>query len=137
LRLAIEQSAILSARNQLALAQLQLQEAAVTRLSQQYDEVRSRNVRTTAQKLRLATQLRDLESKRNSADAAIRGMLEQQMQDLKIQLDEVASMEQDPRESELAAQLNEARSGLAGSRTRITELERALDAAIQAGIKGR
>lgn len=41
LRLAIERSTLLGARTQLAIGLLQLQDAALVRLSQQYSEVRS------------------------------------------------------------------------------------------------
>jgi uncharacterized coiled-coil DUF342 family protein len=133
LRIQIERSTLLSARTQLAVCELQLQEAAVARLTQQYNEVRSGNGVVSARRSQLAEKVQELEFKKTTGDPALRGLVEMQLKQAKVDLGEAiaADQERSAKESEVTSQLNAARSGAADARNRIAELQRMLDAASQ------
>ncbi len=138
LRLAIERSTLLNARTQLAISQLQMQETAVARLSTQLNDTRQSS---QAKRLAmLADHIAEREGKRGSPEFASppqRQRLEDEIKNMKYELEMVQTMEvqRAAREGELAAQLQQAQNQIAGSRARIDEMERALDAAIQPLLK--
>lgn len=133
LRAAIERSTLLSARTQLATSQLQVQEAAVVRLTAQLNETRALAPGTTHRAAQIAEWIKQAEQDRSNPPAAV----ETKLRELKIELDKAAAVEAQraARESELATQLQQTQSQLADSRARIAEMERTLDAAIQQMLK--
>lgn len=132
LRLSIERSTLLAARTQLTVGELQLQDAAVARLTQQYNEARSGSEARTVRRNQLTERVQELELKRSAGDPATRGIVELQLKQAKDDLGEAtaADQERSARTSELAAQLNVARSAMTDARNRVAELQRALDLAI-------
>jgi hypothetical protein len=138
LRLAIERSTLLSARTQLAVSQLQVQETAVARLTSQLNEVRTQAPGAMGNKARIGEFIKQTEQQRTTAsnpqDAL---MMETKLKELKVELDQATAVEQlrSTREGELAVQLQTALNQIADSRGRIAEMERALDAAIQQLLK--
>jgi chromosome segregation ATPase len=91
----------------------------------------------STQRNQLAEKVKDLEVRRTTAEASARGIYELQFQQAKLDLEQAtaADQERSARQAELASELNQARSGMADARSRIAELERALDAAIQQLVK--
>ena len=132
LRLAIERSTLLNARTQIALSQLQMQETVIVRLTSQLNEVRAQAPGMTGHKARVAEQLESIQ--RNPVNAQ---MWETKIKELKLELDQATSVEQNraAREGELTMQLQQAQNQVAASRSRIQEMDRALDAAIQQLLK--
>jgi chromosome segregation ATPase len=140
LRLAIERSTLLGARTQLAIGQLQLQDATVSHLAQQYNEARSSSASMNIRRNQLTEQIRELEQKRTSPEYTTpktRTELDDQIQQMKFELEGSATLMQfqSAKEGELAAQLQAAQSQIAGTRSQIAEMERSLDAAIQQLLK--
>jgi predicted nucleic acid-binding Zn-ribbon protein len=138
LRLAIERSTLLNARTQLAVSQLQLQEQSVARLTTQLGDVRARGAEGGGLIKRLAEEIQDTEQARAKAtDPNMARALEHQIRESKGRLEQFTAMEaqRSAREGELATQLQQAQNQIAGSRARIEEMERALDAAIQQMLK--
>jgi len=136
LRLAIERSTLLGARTQLAIGELQLQESAVARISQQYNDMRSAGLGAASHLNQVAENVKTMEQWLSGPDYAdprkhedLEGMIRQR----KVELEGLTSAEQQrsAREGELAAQLQAAQNQVSEARTRIAEMERALDAAIQ------
>jgi hypothetical protein len=134
LRIAIERSTLLSTRTQLAVSQLQLQETAVARLTSQLSDVRMQAPGTAGQKARVAEFIRQTEQQRTTADPLI---VETKLRELKAELEQATAMETNraAREGELAIQLQTAQNQIADSRSRIAEMERALETAIQQLLK--
>jgi hypothetical protein len=135
LRLAIERSTLLGARTQLAISQLQLQETSIARLTQQLNDIRMSAPSIARRRTEAEQQLKRLEE-------LVPGKPEYEqakelIPHLKLELEEATTMEQQrsAREGELAAQLQAAQNRIADSRSRIEEMERALDAAIQQMLK--
>lgn len=127
---------LLGVRTQLAIGQLQLQEAAVVRLTQQYYEVRSNGPGAISRVSQLAENVRSLEqwlARPENADPRkheeVAGMIRQRKIDLEGLT--TAELQRSAREVELATQLQAAQNRLSDSRDRIAEMERALDVAIQ------
>jgi hypothetical protein len=138
LRMAIERSTLLNARTQLAVSQLQLQEQSVARLTSQMDGIRTQAPWSTMMKARAAEGIKDLEQRRaTTSDPKIQQQIEAEIKEAKFQLEQAASMETTrlAREGEISLQLQQAQSQIADSRSRIAEMERALDAAIQQMLK--
>ena len=136
LRLAIERSTLLGARMQLSLSQLQLQETALTRVSQQYNDVRTTGASTNVRKNRLAEEIKGLEQQLTAPEVAnspTHLQLEAQIKQDKFEFEEMTATEQirSAREGELSVQLQAAQAQIADTRNRIAEVERALDAALQ------
>lgn len=134
LRMAVERSTLLSARTQLAISQLQIQEATAARIAQQYSEVRSGHVAASTRRDALAGEVKDLELKRaQEPHTGVATSAAVQLAKAKSDLEAATVTEQEwsAKESDLAPQLNQARSGVADARGRIAELERTVDAAIQ------
>ncbi len=140
LRLAIERSTLLGSRTQLAISQMQLQDTALARIAQQYHDVRITGASTNLRKNQAAEEIKSLEEHKTDpefADPQKREMLDQQLKQAKFQLEELTATEQlrSAREGELAVQLQAAEAAIAESRSRIAEMEKALDAAIQQLLK--
>jgi hypothetical protein len=137
LRLAIERSTLLNARTQLAISQFQLQEQSVARLTTQLSEVRARGAEGGGMLKRLAQEIQETEQRRTTADPKIARELDDHIRDMKARLEQFTAMEttRSAREGELTVQLQQAQSNIAASRSRIDEMERALDAAIQQMLK--
>jgi predicted nucleic acid-binding Zn-ribbon protein len=140
LRLAIERSTLLGARTQLALGQLQMQETAVARLSQQLNDVRVPAPEMAGRRARLTEEIRNLEQQRGAPqipNGPTKDDIELKIKEEKIALDQAnaAELNRSMREGELTAQFQAAQGQIADSRNRIAEMERALDAAIQQLLK--
>lgn len=136
LRLAIERSTLLGARTQLAIGQLQFQEAAVLRLGQQFNEVRSAGRSAASHINQVAENVRTLDqwlTRQDYAEPKKHEDLEGMVRQRKAELEGLTAAEQQrsARESELAGQLQTAQREVADSRSRIADMERALDAALQ------
>jgi hypothetical protein len=135
LRMAIERSTLLNARTQLAVSQLQLQETAVARITQQLNDIRMSAPSIAHRKAQAEAEIKRIEGLTPGKPEY------EQAKDvvphLKLELEEFAITEQQrsAREGELAAQLQAAQNQIADSRSRIAEMERALDAAIQQILK--
>jgi hypothetical protein len=133
LRVAIERSTLLNARTQISLSQIQLQETVAARVKQQLDEVRAQAPGSNGHKAMLAARLDD--TQRHPITPA--DMWELKLKELKVDLEQATAQEavRAARESDLAMQLQQAQSQIADARSRIAEMERALDAAIQQMLK--
>ena len=138
LRLAIERSTLLNARTQLAVSQLQLQETSLSRIKQQLDDARAQAPGLNGQKVRIAETIKQLEHNRTLVSESREASdLEARIKEMNLELDQANAMEQvrAARESDLAIKLQTAQAEIVDSRTRIAEMERALDAAIQQMLK--
>ena len=133
LRLAIERSTLLGTRTQIALTRLQMDEGTAAKLSQELNDVRRQAVSLGARKAQIAERIKNLEATNPPAASPL--LLE--IKQSKLELEEVAADEQvrNARESEIAAQFQAVQNQLAESRARISEMERALDGAIQQLLK--
>jgi len=136
LRLALERSTLLSSRTQLAVSQLQLQESSVTRLQQQYNEVRSGSAAAALRRNDLADRIKQAEG-RLASQASRDPMYEYQLTQEKLEYSTATAAEQEraAKEAEVATELRDAQNRVAESRARISDLEKALDAAIQQLLK--
>ena len=130
LRLAIERSSLLSARTQLIVTELQVHEAAVARLTQQYYDVRTSSEVLRARRSQLTEKVQELEAKVPSASA---GYYEKEIKQAKAELGDAVDADQksSARESEVASQLHAEQAALADARSRMAELRQQLDSAIQ------
>jgi hypothetical protein len=134
LRLAIERSTLLGARTQLAISQLQLQEARAARIGQEHSAARDVLAATSARKTQVAAAIRDMES---SAKPGLN--LEGEIKGMNHELVRVTAEESRfaARESELASQLQAAQRDVQDSRNWIAEMQRSLDNAIQQMLRPR
>jgi len=139
LRAAIERSTLLGARTQLAISQMQMQEATVARLSAQYDEARTKALSLAKQRSSIEERMAELQNRRTALDLAPkqRDDIDIALKNMKAELDQLVSWQpqQTAREGEYASQLQAAQNQIADSRSRIAEMERALDTAIQQLMK--
>jgi len=140
LRVAIERYTLLGTRTQLAISQLQLQESRVTRLSQTLADLKGQGASLTAQKARAAAELKRFEGALDlpeSSTPEVHRGLESAITRAKADLEEATAFEQQrvAREADVSTQLDAAQAQLNESRSRIAEMERTLDAAIQQLIK--
>jgi chromosome segregation ATPase len=140
LRLAIERSTLLGARTQLAVSKLQMQETRAAQLSRDLANLRDAAGDLAIEKVRNAERLKAAEESRNSPQFStpeMRNELESQIKQLKLNIEEFGGKEsrRAAREGELAVQAQAAQAEVADSRSRIAEMERALDAAIQQLLK--
>lgn len=138
LRMAIERSTLLNARTQLAISQLQLHEQSVARLTTQMNETRSTASLSTMMKARATEAIKDMEQRRSTtSDPKVQQQMEAEIREMKFQLEQATGMETNrlAREGEISLQLQQAQLQIADSRSRIAEMERALDAAIQQMLK--
>jgi hypothetical protein len=139
LRLSIERSTLLGTRTQLAISQLQLDEAASARIEQQLNAVRNQEP-GPAKLAKSAEQIKLLEEALNSPENAAppkHTELEAILRGMKLELEHSTALEQQraARESELITQLRNSQAQAADSRNRITQMEQSLDAAIQQLLK--
>jgi hypothetical protein len=142
LRAAIERSTLLGVRTQLAISQLQLQESKTERLARELQVLRDGNSAFANRKSQVTLTIRELEAKRSQpAFSNPQGQteVESNLRHFKRELEELAANEQQKmaREGELASQLQTAQREVQDSRSRIGEMERTLDAAIQQMLKPR
>jgi hypothetical protein len=138
LRVAIERSTLLNARTQLAISQLQMQEATVARLTAQLDAVKMQGQsRRVAALTEVVKEREEQRTKPEFSGPQQRERLEVELKNLKLELENAAAMEQQraAREGEVAAALQAAQNQIADSRNRIAEMEKALDTAIQQLLK--
>jgi hypothetical protein len=139
LRIAIERSTLLNARTQLAISQLQMQEATVTRLSAEHEEARTKERGLAAQHTALGERIAELQSRRSAVDLQPkqRDDIDASIKNMKAEQEQLAlwQPQQSAREGEIASQLQAAQKQIADSRTRIADMERALDTAIQQLLK--
>src|SRR5579871_953428 len=140
LRLAIERSTLLGARTQLSISQLQLSETALSRASQQYNDVHSVTAAASLRRTQLAERIKTAEQDRSTTtDQQHRSAMDEMLRGLKFNLDEATANEQmqTARETEVMQQLQAAQAQIAESRNRIAEMERMLDTAIQQLLKAK
>jgi hypothetical protein len=139
LRMAIERSTLLNTRTQVALTQLQIQDTALARLTQQYNDVRNKNAELNVRRSRSAEELKDLEQKQTAPDLPpeLHHQLEMQIKDLKLEVETSAAsyQQRSSLESDLALQVQQAQAQIADSHNRIADMEHMLDAAIQQLLK--
>jgi hypothetical protein len=135
LRVAIERSTLLGARTQLAISQLQLQEARATRLTQEHHAAREVLAANTGRKARVTVAIRELEA----TNATPGSNTEKEIRHLKVELEDATASETRfaAREGELATQLQAAQREVQDSRAWLSEMQRSLDAAIQQMMKPR
>jgi chromosome segregation ATPase len=142
LRVAIERSTLLGTRTQIAISKLQMQETRAAQLSRELDNLRDEGPSLSMEKARLSERLKQAEEARTSPQfnsSESRGELESQIRQMKLTIEEFGAKEtrRSAREGELAGQAQAAQAEVADSRSRIAEMERALDAAIQQLLKPR
>jgi predicted nucleic acid-binding Zn-ribbon protein len=140
LRLAIERSTLLGARTQLAISQLQMQETAMARASQQVNDARREGATLSGQRSRLADSIREAEQRRSNPEYASgvrKDQIDFEIKAMKAELEQTNAAEtiRAAREGEVTAQLQAVQAQIGESRARISEMERALDAAIQQLVK--
>lgn len=130
LRFAIERSSLLSARTQVIVTELQVHEAAVARLTQQYHDVHTGSQVLSARRSQLTEKVQELEAKIPTASP---GYYEKELKQAKAELGDAVDADQksSARESEVASQMNAEQTALADARSRMAELRQQLDAAIQ------
>jgi chromosome segregation ATPase len=140
LRLAIERSTLLGTRAQLALGELQLQDAAAARAGQQYNDVKSAGIGSALHVTELTDRVKRLEEQRAAPEWSSQQKhddIENMIRQTKSELEMATSYEQQrsAREAELATQLRNAQAQADDSRSRIAQMEAAIDAAIQQMLK--
>ena len=140
LRMAIERSTLLGARTQLTISKLQMQEARASQLSRELAGLRDDVPNIAAEKARIQEELKRAEEARTSPQFSSpdsRADLESRIRQMKLAIEEASAKEarRTAREGELAAQFQAAQAEATDSRNRISEMERALDAAIQQLLK--
>jgi hypothetical protein len=91
LRLAIERSSLLSSWTQVIVAELQVHEAAVARLTQQYYDLRNGSVALSAQRSQLTEKVQGLEAKVPSASA---GYYEKELKQARAELGDAIDADQ-------------------------------------------
>jgi hypothetical protein len=130
LRLALEKSALLGPRMQLAMQRVQSQEQKIARLSEQLDEVRKEAGRDAAHRAQLAAQLGGIEQQiSGQPDAARRRALEERAAQLKMEAsDTTAQQLSSAREGEIATSLQSERAVLNELNDKLNRMEQALDA---------
>jgi hypothetical protein len=142
LRLAIERSTIMNARTQLVMQELQFQESRTTVLTKSLDDMRAMTSHDKSERARLAEAIRTAEDKRQStafATPQAHEDLEAQIRQLKLELElrNAADQRDSAREGELASELQAAQRAVQDSRSRIAEMARMFDAAIQQMLKAQ
>lgn len=141
LRQAIERSTLLGARTQLAISQLQMEDARVARIAGDLADVRNKGPQIVSQRAQFADRIKSAEESRTrnefTTDPGRRAELEGMIRQWKIELEAIEAGEtlRATRESELANQLQTAMAQAADARSRIAQMEQALDAAIRALTK--
>jgi hypothetical protein len=142
LRLAVERSSLLGARAQLAIGELQVEQAAVAKLAEQYNELRSASPALASRVGQLTDRVKQLEQAQTTTpftNPQQQKDLEEALRLARIELEgaTATAQQRSAQEADLAAQLLEAQSHAADSRTRMAQMEAALDAAIQELLKDK
>ncbi|HEV3198600.1 MAG TPA: hypothetical protein VGZ73_11845 [Bryobacteraceae bacterium] len=142
LRLAIERSTIMSARTQLAMQELQFQENRTASLTRSLDDIRAATSHDKAERARLGEAIRTAEDKRSSpafAAPQTHDDLEAQIRQLKLELElrMAADQRDSAHEAELTGELQAAQRAVQDSRSRIADLTKALDNAVQQMLKAQ
>ncbi|MCU1275105.1 MAG: hypothetical protein JWO48_2536 [Bryobacterales bacterium] len=129
LRLALERSALLAPRMQLAMQRLQVQEQKVARLSEQLDEARKQNSTAAARHVKLTEKLSEAEQQISAeTDAARRKQVEQLIADLKPEASDTTTQQLlAAREGEIATSLQNERAVLNELNDKLNRMERALE----------
>jgi hypothetical protein len=139
LRVAIERQTLLGTRTQIAISQLQLQEGRAGTAAKELASVHDEAVRMKETRSRWTEELKDLEQKRllGTAMPQVQNAIENQAKELKLQLEVTRTREEQlmTREGELMSLAQAAQRDVQESRSRIAEMERVLDAAIQQMLK--
>jgi hypothetical protein len=130
LRLALEKSALLGPRMQIAMQRVQLQEQKIARLSEQLDEVKKEAGRDASHRAQVAAQLGATEQQLSGqTDAARRRILEDQAARLRTEAsDTMAQQLSSAREGEIATALQNERAVLNELNGKLNSMEQALDA---------
>ena len=137
LRIAIERSTLLGARTQIAINMMQIQESRTGRVSQDLERVRKEILDLQSRRPRIAEQIKAFEDHLSSlTDPKERQDIEAAIKQTKLEAEQLTATEQDrqARQAELAAQFQTEQSELADLRNRLTEMQRALDQAIERAI---
>jgi len=135
LRLAIERNTLLGARTQIAILQLQTQQARTEKVAKDLEEARKEISRIEGERTNLGMALKETEGR--LADAATppneRGELERRVKMLKNQIEQPSPRESEARarEAETNGQLQSEQSRLAQLQSQIAEMDRVLDVAIR------
>jgi chromosome segregation ATPase len=130
LRLAIERSNTIGPRMQLLMQRAQIQDAKVTRLARDLQDVRSNLAHFTGEVSTARAALEQVESKiTQEQNPALRTQLEEMRQHFKTQLDTQSAEEQQlrSREVELSSQLRLEQANLDALQTKLDALDKALD----------
>jgi chromosome segregation ATPase len=138
LRLAIERSTLLGSRTQLAISRLQLQQTAAAQAVRDLDSVRREIGDITAQRTRIEGELKSVEQRAPSlAKPEERAEMEQIMKNMKLQLENLSADvdRRSAREAELSRHAGTLQSLVADAESRIAQMERSLDDAIQQMLK--
>lgn len=129
LRLVLQRQGADSARIQLLISRLTIQETRVSRLARDLDNVRDQLARARADQRQSAEHVKNMEeSLSQSADASERTTMEQQLKMLKQQIVELGRQEQrfQSQESELESTLGAEQARWVEISNRLDELERSL-----------
>jgi len=134
LRLALERSTLLTARTQIAVNMMQIQESRASKAAQDLDNMRKEILDLQTSRARNAEQVKRLEEHLSSVTNPnehqdFEGLIRQ----AKLESEQLAAKEQDRRakEAELSSQVQNEQSQLADLRARLGDMQRALDQAIQ------
>lgn len=129
LRLALERSAQIAPRIQIAVERLKLQQDKVGRTAQQLDELRRDLDRSRLDQPKLQERVQAIESQAGQAvDPAQRRDLEQGLKQFKLEAEqaEKSLLQMQAREGELAGQLQSEQARLTELNDRLDQIERAL-----------
>jgi chromosome segregation ATPase len=139
LRLAIERSTLLGSRTQLAISRLQLQQNAAAQAARDLDNLRRDVAEMSARRSTIEKEMKNAEEEANSAKPEARTAIQQAIAQLKLNL-EAISGEIDrgaAREAELNRKVGELQAQVSDAESRIGQMERSLDEAIQQMLKPR
>jgi predicted nucleic acid-binding Zn-ribbon protein len=130
LRLALERSAQIAPRIQIAVERLKLQQEKVARTAQQLDELRREVDRGRLEQPKIQQRLQSIENETKQAgDPAQRRHLEEAMKDFKLEAEqrEKSLQQMQAREGELTGQLQTEQNRLTELNDRLDQIERALN----------
>jgi len=130
LRLAIENSNSIVPRLQLLMQRVQIQDAKVTRISRELQDVRNRLADHMTQTTRIRSGIQELEGRVSSAATpAEKKEPEVQLRQLKLEAETFAATEQQirQRENELTSQFRLEESTLEGYQSKLDALEKSLE----------
>ena len=135
LRLAIERNTLLGARTQIAIIQLQTQQARTEKVSKDLEEARKEVSRIEGERTNLSMALKEMESRQSDAATPpnVRLDLEREIKAIKNRIEQPSTAESQARtrEAEIAGQLQSEQSRLEQLQSQIAEMDRVLDVAIR------